>query len=40
MPKPMTRRLAPIWILLPLDEGDQQRERKDHHENCQQMAGR
>ena len=31
---------ADLDLLLPLDEGDQQRERKDHHENCQQMAGR
>ena len=26
---------ADLDLLLPLDEGDEQRERKDHHENCQ-----
>src|ERR1700704_3449795 len=27
-------------LSVPLDEGDQQREGKDHHEHCQQMAER
>ena len=31
---------ADLDLLLPLDEGDQQREGKDHHEHCQQMADR
>ena len=27
-------------LLLPFDEGDQEREGKDHHEHCQEMADR
>jgi hypothetical protein len=29
---------ADLDLLLPFDEGDQQREGKDHHEHCQEMA--
>jgi hypothetical protein len=29
---------ADLNLLLPLDEGDQQRKGKDHHEHRQQMA--
>ena len=31
---------ADLDLPLPIDERDQQREGKDHHENCEQMAGR
>jgi hypothetical protein len=31
---------ADLDLSLPLDEGDQQREGKDHHEHGQQMAAR
>jgi len=31
---------ADLDLLLPLDEGDQQREGEDHHEHRQQMADR
>jgi len=31
---------ADLDLSLPLDEGDQQREGKDHHEHRQQMADR
>ena len=31
---------ADLDLSLPFDEGDQQREGKDHQEHCQQMADR
>ena len=31
---------ADLDLSLPLDEGDQQREGKDHDKHCQQMADR
>ena len=41
MPKPITSRLAPIWICrCQIDEADQQREGQDHQQHREQMTDR